>query len=69
MASNFSSGKGGGSEVEEKLYDNGTELVSWTVSGGAKNSDNISLNAGGGIYVNGAYTTNAIDVTDVESIF
>lgn len=55
--------EGGGTEVEEKLYDNGTELVSWTVRGGIKNSNNISINVGGGTFTNGTYTTNPIDVT------
>lgn len=61
-------GGGGGTEVEKKLYDNGTELVSWTVRGGTKKSDNISLNVGGGVFTNGTYTTNPIDVTDYTKI-
>jgi hypothetical protein len=51
---------------ELKLYDHGTESVSWTVSGGAKNANNISLNVGGGTYTNYAVTDNAIDLTDYD---
>lgn len=53
---------GGGTETEEKLYDNGTELVSWTVNSGEKKSDCISIYVGGGTFTHGAYTTNSIDV-------
>lgn len=53
---------GGGTETEEKLYDNGTELVSWTVNSGEKKSDCISIYVGGGTFTHGAYTTLSIDV-------
>lgn len=45
------------------LYDNGTEGVTWTVSGGTKNADNIQVNTGGGTFTNYAVTDDAIDVT------
>lgn len=49
--------------AEYVLYDNGTEEVTWTVSGGTKNADNIQVNTGGGTFTNYAVTDDAIDVT------
>lgn len=54
--------------TEYTLYDNGTEEVAWSVSGGTKNSDNISLNVGGGTYSNYAVTTNPIDLTNYYTV-
>lgn len=53
---------------ELKLYDHGTESVSWTVSGGTKNANNISLNVGGGTYTNYAVIDNPIDLTDYNTL-
>lgn len=50
------------------LYDNGTENVAWSVSGGTKNSDNISLNVGGGTYSNYAITNDPIDLTTFSTV-
>ena len=50
--------------AEYVLYDNGTENVAWTVSGGTKNNDNIQINTGGGTFTNYAVTDVAIDVTN-----
>ena len=50
------------------LYDNGIEEVPWTVSGGAKNVNNISLNVGGGTYTNYAVIDNPIDLTDYNTL-
>lgn len=55
--------------VEEYvLYDNGTEEVSWTISGGTKNNDNIQINTGSGTFTNYAVTDDAIDVTDYTNL-
>lgn len=50
------------------LYDNGIEEVPWTVSGGAKNVSDISLNVGGGTYTNYAVIDNPIDLTDYNTL-
>lgn len=54
--------------VETVLYDHGTEEVAWTVSGGSKNANSISLNVGGGTYTNYAVTDNPIDLTDYNTL-
>lgn len=58
----------GSGETSLELYDNGTEGVSWSVTGGTKNVDNISLTVGAGTFTNYAITDTAIDITDYSQL-
>lgn len=47
------------------VYDHGTEGVAWSVSGGSKDADRITLTVGGGvgIIINYAITDESVDLT------
>ena len=58
-----------GSGVEAlKVYDNGVEGVGWSVTGGTKNTTNISLTVGAGTFTNYAITNSAVNVTNYSSL-
>lgn len=58
----------GSGEVALKVYDNGVEGVAWSVTGGTKNTTNISLTVGGGTFTNYAITNSAVNVTNYSTL-
>lgn len=58
----------GSGEVALKVYDNGVEGVAWSVTGGTKNTTNISLTVGSGTFTNYAITDTAVNVTNYSTL-
>lgn len=58
----------GSGEVAFKVYDNGVEGVAWSVTGGTKNTNNISLTVGAGTFTNYAITNSAVNVTNYSTL-
>lgn len=58
----------GSGEVALKLYDNGVEGVGWSVTGGTKNTTDISLTVGSGTFTNYAITNTAVNVTNYSTL-
>lgn len=58
----------GSGEVALKVYDNGVEGVAWSVTGGTKDTTNISLTVGSGTLTNYAITDSAVNVTNYSTL-
>ena len=58
----------GSGAVALKVYDNGVEGVAWSVTGGTKNTTNISLTVGSGTFTNYAITDSAVNVTNYSTL-
>lgn len=58
----------GSGEVALKVYDNGVEGVAWSVTGGTKDTTNISLTVGSGTFTNYAITNSAVNVTNYSTL-
>jgi len=58
----------GSGEVALKVYDNGVEGVAWSVTGGTKNTADISLTVGSGTFTNYAITNSAVNVTNYSTL-
>lgn len=58
----------GSGEVALKVYDNGVEGVAWSVTGGTKNTTNISLTVGSGTFTNYAITNSPVNVTNYSTL-
>ena len=58
----------GSGAVALKVYDNGVEGIGWSVTGGTKNTTNISLTVGSGTFTNYAITDSAVNVTNYSTL-